>query len=300
MSGAPEAVAKLYPAREVVIGGEKVTVDDGTTEVKARWVALEDVVFPGDDSARHPDHPDLELELVVEKLSQSRGNVISPDEVLEQFGADAMRLYEMFIGPLEKAAPWSTDGIMGIYRFLQRTWRLVMHDNRDEPDRVRDVATGRGSENEAKLIARTIDGVTRDIEGLRFNTAISKLMILVRELGKNADARCARESVETLVLLLAPMAPHISEELWGELGHETTLAFEPWPVADEALLHDDTIMLVLQINGKKRDEILVPADASKEAIEAAALASEKVQKHLDGRDPKKVIVVPGRLVNIVG
>ena len=175
-----------------------------------------------------------------------------------------------------------------------------MHDNRDEPDRVRDFAAGRGSDDEAKLVARTIDGVTRDIEGLRFNTAISKLMILVRELGKGSDVGCSRESVETLVLLLAPMAPHIAEELWGELGHATTIAFEPWPTADEVLLHDDTIMLVLQINGKKRDEILVPADASNEAIEKVALASERVQKHLDGRDPKKVIVVPGRLVNIVG
>ena len=300
ISDAPDATAKLYPASAVVLGGEQATADDGKTEVKVRWVELSQVVFPGDDTARHPDHPDLELELVVEKMSKSRGNVISPDDVIDQFGADSVRLYEMFIGPLEKAAPWSTDGIMGIYRFLQRSWRLVMHDNRDEPDRVRDFAAGRGSDDEAKLVARTIDGVTRDIEGLRFNTAISKLMILVRELGKGSDVGCSRESVETLVLLLAPMAPHIAEELWGELGHATTIAFEPWPTADEVLLHDDTIMLVLQINGKKRDEILVPADASNEAIEKVALASERVQKHLDGRDPKKVIVVPGRLVNIVG
>jgi leucyl-tRNA synthetase len=312
VSDAPDATATRYAATEVVIGGEKVTASDGETEVKARWVELKDVVFPGDDTARHPDHPELELELVVEKMSKSRGNVISPDDVVGQFGADSMRLYEMFIGPLDKAAPWSTDGIMGIYRFLQRAWRLVMHDGRDEPDTVRDFSTGSGSaseggsgnrEEEAKLVAKTIDGVTRDFEGLRFNTAISKLMILVRELGKDskgAAATCSRESVETLVLLLAPMAPHIAEELWRELGHEDTLTFEPWPTADESLLHDDTVMLVLQINGKKRDEIQVPADSSKEAIEAVALASEKVQKHLDGRDPKKVIVVPGRLVNIVG
>ena len=183
-----------------------------------------------------------------------------------------------------------------------------MRDHRDAPDTVRDFTAGSGSEDEAKLVARTIDGVTRDIEGLRFNTAISKLMILVRDLGKNLNkdfnkdkgTTCARESAEAMVLLLAPMAPHIAEELWCELGHENTIAFAPWPKADEALLHDDTITLVLQINGKKRDEIQVPADASKEAIEKVALASEKVQKHLDGRDPKKVIVVPGRLVNIVG
>ena len=312
ISDAPDATAKHYSASEVVLGGEKVTTADGSTELKARWVELKNVVFPGGDTARHPDHPDLELELVVEKMSKSRGNVISPDDVIEQFGADSMRLYEMFIGPLDKAAPWSTEGIMGVFRFLQRAWRLVMRDHRDAPDTVRDFTAGSGSEDEAKLVARTIDGVTRDIEGLRFNTAISKLMILVRDLGKNLSkdfnkdfnkdkgTTCARESAEAMVLLLAPMAPHIAEELWRELGHENTIAFAPWPKADEALLHDDTITLVLQINGKKRDEIQVPADASKEAIEKVALASEKVQKHLDGRDPKKVIVVPGRLVNIVG
>ena len=312
ISDAPDATAKHYSASEVVLGREKVTTADGSTELKARWVELKNVVFLGDDTARHPDYPDLELELVVEKMSKSRGNVISPDDVIEQFGADSMRLYEMFIGPLDKAAPWSTEGIMGIFRFLQRAWRLVMRDHRDAPDTVRDFTAGSGSEDEAKLVARTIDGVTRDIEGLRFNTAISKLMILVRDLGKNLSkdfnkdfnkdkgTTCARESAEAMVLLLAPMAPHIAEELWRELGHENTIAFAPWPKADEALLHDDTITLVLQINGKKRDEIQVPADASKEAIEKVALASEKVQKHLDGRDPKKVIVVPGRLVNIVG
>ena len=163
--------------------------------------------------------------------------MISPDDVIEQFGADSMRLYEMFIGPLDKAAPWSTEGIMGVFRFLQRAWRLVMRDHRDAPDTVRDFTAGSGSEDEAKLVARTIDGVTRDIEGLRFNTAISKLMILVRDLGKNLNkdfnkdkgTTCARESAEAMVLLLAPMAPHIAEELWCELGHENTIAFAPWP-----------------------------------------------------------------------
>jgi leucyl-tRNA synthetase len=300
MSDTPDAKVKRYAASEVLIDGQKVTAAEGGVELKSRWVALKDVVFPGDDTARHPDHPELELELVIEKMSKSRGNVISPDEVIEQFGADSMRLYEMFLGPLDKAVPWSTDGMMGIFRFLQRTWRLVMQDNREAPDSVRDFAPGSGSAEEAKLVAKTIDGVTRDIEEMRFNTAISKLMILVRELGREDGGGCARDSVEALVLLLAPMAPHIAEELWSELGHETSLAYEPWPVLDESLLAEDSVTLVLQINGKKRDEIQVPADAAEETIEELALASEKVRKHLEGRDPKKVIVVPGRLVNIVG
>ncbi|MFT5443151.1 MAG: leucyl-tRNA synthetase, partial [Myxococcota bacterium] len=220
VSDAPDVAAKKYAASEVVVEGESVTSTETGDEVKARWVALKDVVFPGDDTARHPDHNDLELELVVEKMSKSRGNVISPDDVVGQYGADSMRLYEMFLGPLEKAAPWSTDGIMGIYRFLQRTWRLAMNDNRDEPDTVRDFVAGGGSADEPKLIAKAIDGVTRDIDEMRFNTAISKLMILVKELGKDGNAACSRESIEAVVLLLAPMAPHIAEELWRELGHE--------------------------------------------------------------------------------
>ncbi len=294
----PDIDAEIFAAKDAVVDGERVTAASDGRELKTRWVPLKDVVFPGDGSARHPEHEDLELELVVEKMSKSRGNVISPDEVIEQFGADSMRLYEMFIGPLDKAAPWSTDGIMGIYRFLQRTWRLVMDDNRDADDTIRELALGQGSEEEQRLVAKTIAGVTEDIDEMRFNTAISKLMVMVRDLG--GDTPPSRASIEALVLLLSPMAPHISEELWRELGHENTLAYEPWPEADEALLTEDTISLVLQVNGKKRDEIEVPADASKESIETLALASEKVQKHLDGRDPKKVVVVPGRLVNVVG
>jgi leucyl-tRNA synthetase len=206
----------------------------------------------------------------------------------------------MFIGPLDKAAPWSTEGIMGIFRFLQRTWRLVMNEDREGTDTVREFPEGRGGDEEAKLVAKTIDGVTRDIDELRFNTAISKLMVLVRDLSKDGAVSCSRDSVESLILLLAPMAPHIAEELWHELGHTETLSYETWPTADEALLSDDTITLVLQVNGKKRDELTVAADLPKDEIEALALASEKVQNHLAGRDPKKVIVVPGRLVNIVG
>ena len=292
--------AKIYPSSDVKVEAEAITALDDGREVKARWVALKDVVFKEDKSAWHPEHEGLELELVVEKMSKSRGNVISPDDVVGQFGADSMRLYEMFLGPLEKAAPWSTEGIMGIFRFLQRSWRLVMQEDDAGNDTVREFPSGGSSKEEAKLVARAIDGVTRDIDELRFNTAISKLMVLVRELSKDGAVSCSRESVEALILLLSPMAPHIAEDLWRALGHADTLCYEAWPTADASLLEDDTIKLVLQINGKKRDELTIAADLSKEEIEALALASEKVQNHLAGRDPKKVIVVPGRLVNIVG
>jgi leucyl-tRNA synthetase len=203
----------------------------------------------------------------------------------------------MFMGPLEKGAPWSTEGIQGVHRFLQKTWRtFVDEDAPGEP--VRELAGGPGSEDQQRLVAKTVDGVTRDCDALGFNTAISKLMVLLRDGGK--DEPWTRGMAETFVLMLSPMAPHLAEELWRKLGHAESLAYEKWPEADPALLVEDTITLAVQVNGKRRDEIQVPADASKETIEAAALASEKVQKFLEGRAPKKVIVVPGRLVNLVG
>ena len=237
------------------------------------------------------------LERVVEKMSKSKGNVINPDEVIREHGADSMRLYEMFIGPLEKAAPWSKEGIQGIDRFLQRAWRLF-HEDDEEKEIYRAPIDGAGTDEQRRLTAQTIAGVTEDLEAMRFNTAISKLMVFARDIAKGAPI--ARESAEVFTLLLAPMAPHLAEELWSLLGNVDTLAREPWPEADENLLVDDEITLVVQVNGKKRGEIRVPADSSNEVAQECALAVENVQKILDGREPKKVIVVPGRLVNIVG
>ena len=162
----------------------------------------------------------------------------------------------------------------------------------------RNSRTSRRSEAQQRLLARTIDGVTRDFETMGFNTAISKLMVFLRDGAK--DEPLSRGAAEAFVLLLSPMAPHLAEELWHKLGHAESLAYEPWPEADPALLVEDTITLAVQVNGKRRDEIQVAADADAAAVEAAALASEKVQKFLAGRTPKKVIVVPGRLVNVVG
>jgi leucyl-tRNA synthetase len=296
LSDQPDARPRAYSATQVVREGERVLAADDRRELKARWVPI-DAVRKRDGRAFHPAIEGLELEEVVEKMSKSRGNVISPDEVIAEYGADSMRLYEMFIGPLDKDAPWSTEGIQGVRRFLERVWRtLVDEDAEGEP--LRALAQGDGTPAQARLCARAIAGVTEDLEAMRFNTAISKLMVFTREVAR--EAPLPRRAAEALVLLLSPMAPHLGEELWQRLGHPKTLAYEPWPVADPALLVDEQLTLVVQVNGKKRDEIRVAAGAPEEAVREAALALESVRRHLDGRAPKKVIVVPGRLVNVVG
>ena len=292
----PGAKPRVYAASEVVHEGERVSAADDGRELKSRWVPLS-AVRRRDGHVYHPSIEGLELEEVVEKMSKSRGNVISPDEVIAEYGADAMRLYEMFIGPLDKDAPWSTEGIQGVRRFLERVWRTVL-DEETPGEPLRPLAPGDGTPEQARLTARVIAGVTEDLEAMRFNTAISKLMVYARDVVR--DAPLPRRAAEVLVLLTSPLAPHLGEELWQRLGHAKTLAYEPWPVADPALLVDETLTLVVQVNGKKRDEIRVAADAPEESVRAAALALESVRRHLDGRAPKKVIVVPGRLVNVVG
>jgi leucyl-tRNA synthetase len=281
----------------VRIDGETVVSVETGQEVKARWVRLEDIRRGEDGTPLHPDIEGLVLEEVTEKMSKSRGNVVSPDDVIERFGTDSMRLYEMFLGPLEKGAPWSDDAIPGMYRFLQRAYRLVV-DDREDAEKLADLADGDGTAEQQRLLARTVHGVTEDIEAMRFNTAISKLMVFARDI--NRDAPVSRSAAERFVLMLAPFAPHLSEELWKWLGHSESLAAEPWPQADESLLEEDVLTLAVQVNGKRRDEIEVPAGADEETIRQLALASPYVARHLEGREPKRVIVVPGRLVNVVG
>ncbi len=292
----PAVAANAYPASEVRVDGESaVTIAEGK-RVKERWVRADDVQRDASGRPVHPELSGLVLEEVTEKMSKSRGNVVSPDDVIERYGADSMRLYEMFLGPLDKGAPWSDEAIPGVYRFLQRAYQLLVEDA-DDGERLVELADGAGSPEQQRLTARAIHGVSEDIEAMRFNTAISKLMVYSREIAR--EQPLPREAAETFALLLAPFAPHLAEELWSRLGHAHSLAAEPWPSADPALLEEPTLTLAVQVNGKRRDEIEVPADADDAAIERAALASPAVARHLDGRKPKRVIVVPGRLVNIV-
>ncbi len=231
----------------------------------------------------------------VEKMSKSRLNVVNPDDVVAEYGADALRLYELFMGPLDAVKPWQTNGVEGVYRFLQRAHRLVVDDETNAlSPTLHDVAVSPAIE---KLVHRTIAKVTQDLEAMSFNTAISAMMILVNELiPLNPRPQSA---VERLTLLMAPFAPHLAEELWSRLGHAESLAYEAWPTFDPAQLVDATVELPVCVNGKVKERIEVPKDADQAAVEAVVRASEKVARALDGKPIKKVIFVPGKMVNLV-
>ncbi|MFQ5732694.1 MAG: leucine--tRNA ligase [Planctomycetaceae bacterium] len=232
-----------------------------------------------------------------EKMSKSRGNVINPDDVVEQYGADAFRMYEMFMGPLEQMKPWSTSGVEGVSRFIGRVWRMIVDDRADRLGLSVAVKDVEPTNDQLRVLHKTIKSVTDDIEKLSFNTAISRMMEFTNALTQ-FDVR-PRAVIEPFVLLLSPFAPHLAEELWAALGHEQTLAYEPWPEFDAALIAEETIEIPVQVNGKVRGKISVPAEADQAAMQAAAEADEVVRKHLDGKQVVKVIVVPGRLVNFV-
>ncbi len=243
------------------------------------------------------DAPEVRVDARAHKMSKSRGNVVNPDAVVAEYGADSLRLYEMFMGPLEAVKPWSMKGVEGVHRFLGRAWRMVVHYEAEDvvlDPRVRDVPP---TPEQAKVVARTIAAVGDDYEALHFNTAVSRLMEFVNAFTA-ADVR-PKSAMETFALLLAPMAPHLAEELWSLLGHESTLAYEPWPTFDPALLKDEEIEIPVQILGKLRAKITVPADADAQTVEAAARGDARVASLLDGKTVRKVIVVPGKLINFV-
>jgi leucyl-tRNA synthetase len=202
----------------------------------------------------------------------------------------------MFLGPLAKAAPWQTDGIAGVHRFLARAHRLVFEEA-ERADRVRALPSGPGTPEQRRLLARTIAAVTRDVEALEFNTAIATLMVFARDVER--EAPISRGAARSFVLLLAPFAPHLAEELWRALGHAESLAREPWPEADVALLVEDEVEIAVQVSGKLRGRVRVPAGADAETARRIALAEPNVRRHVGEAEPRKVIYVPGRLVNLV-
>ena len=228
------------------------------------------------------------------KMSKRWGNVVNPDDVIDRFGADALRLYEMFLGPLETMKPWNTSGVDGITRFLDRVWRLCVDEDGAPSRGLADVEPDPAT---ARLVHQTVKKVTEDIEGLKFNTAIAQMMVLVNELTRLE--RRPRVSIEALVLVLAPFAPHIGEELWRRLGHPESLAREPWPTWDPAQALAETVTVAVQVNGKLRATLELPRGASRETAHEAALADERIRRHLEGVAVRKVIHVPDKLLNLV-
>lgn len=231
------------------------------------------------------------------KMSKSRGNVINPDDVVREFGADSMRLFEMFMGPLEATKPWSTKGIEGLNRFLRRTWRLVIDEDTGELNKK--IVEDHDDVLIIKLLNKTIKKVTDDIEDgdMKFNTAISYLMIFVNELYK--VEKFSREAIEKFILLLSPFAPHISEELWCRLGNRPSIQNVPWPSYDPELVKEDVVTLVFQVNGKIRSKQEMEFDTDEKALEDAALDNENVKKHILGKQIVKIITVKNKMVNIV-
>jgi leucyl-tRNA synthetase len=220
-------------------------------------------------------------------MSKSRGNVVNPDEFIEAYGADSLRLYEMFMGPLDQAKPWQTSGIQGMRRFV---------------DRVYSVATGSLSDGDGDLetrkwVHRTIKKVTLDIEALRFNTAISAMMVLTNHLMTLKPP--PRTAVEVLVRLISPFAPHLAEELWSALAHPPPIVDHEWPGYDEALTVDEVIELAVQVNGRVRGRIELPRDADSQRAQQLAVADPNVKKHMAGKTLKKFIYVPGRIANLI-
>ncbi|AIQ60345.1 leucine--tRNA ligase [Paenibacillus borealis] len=229
-----------------------------------------------------------------EKMSKSRGNVINPDEIVEAYGADTLRVYEMFMGPLEATKPWNEKGVEGIHRFLSRVWRLFVNEDGSLSAKI--TADG-GTDEFKRTWHKTLKKVTEDFESLRFNTAISQLMIFINDAYKQESL--STEAAEQFVQMLSPLAPHIAEELWQLLGHEGSISYVAWPAYDEAWTVDAEVEIVVQVNGKIVQRALIPLDMAQQEMQDHALALPNVQAAVEGKTVRKIIAVPGKLVNIV-
>ncbi len=249
------------------------------------------------DSVVLVDNAEIRVDSRAHKMSKSRGNVVNPDAIVQDYGADSLRLYEMFMGPLEATKPWSMSGVNGVRSFLDRVWRLIINPRDDEMilnEAIQDIEP---TEEQLRVVHRTIEAVTHDLDHLEFNTAIARMMEFVNYFTKQSVR--PRKAMESLLVMLAPFAPHICEELWQILGHDRSLAYEDWPVFDEALTRDETVVVPVQVGKKVRARIKVPADCEREQLEAIARAEPTIAALLESKEILKVIVVPGRMVNFV-
>ncbi|TVZ52851.1 leucine--tRNA ligase [Dokdonia sp. Hel_I_53] len=276
----------------------------------SRWLPeLENAIFIDDEgNVAKVDSDKFTASREVEKMSKSKYNVVNPDEICEQYGADTLRMYEMFLGPLEQAKPWNTAGITGVHSFLKKFWKLyhnyVPQDKKEETKQVPQeeaefyISEAGASKDSLKTLHKTIKKVEEDIENFSFNTSVSTFMIAVNEL--NAQKCTSREVLEPLAILIAPYAPHIAEELWNKLGHTESISEAAFPVFDASHLVESSKNYPISFNGKMKFTLELPLDMSKDEIEKTVMAHEKTQMYLNGREPKKVIIVPGKIVNIVG
>jgi len=302
----PEPFGKLVN-QGMILGEMEFT---GYRSAKGGWVSAEkrqasDIAakIPADQVEKQGEHfvlrdaPKIRVESRAYKMSKSRGNVVNPDQVVREFGADSLRLYEMFMGPLEATKPWSTTGVSGVRGFLDRCWRLVVDERADEIALAPQVCDDPPTDAQLREIHRCIDKVTRDVEALSFNTAIARMMEFVN-FCTPLDRR-PRAILEPFVTILSPFAPHLAEELWEILGRQAPVSLAAWPAIEAKWLVDDTVEIPVQIQGKLRGRVVVPAGADVEALKAAAAADPKIAEQLAGKRIAKVVAVPGRLVNFV-
>jgi len=302
----PEPFGRLVN-QGMILGEMEFT---GYRSAKGGWVSAErrsaedaPARVPADQVEKHGEHfvlrdaPNVRVESRAYKMSKARGNVVNPDSVVRDFGADSLRLYEMFMGPLEATKPWSTAGVSGVRGFLDRCWRLVVDDRADDLALAPQVVDAPPTDDQLRELHRTIDKVTRDIRSLSFNTAIARMMEFVNFC--TPLERRPRALLEPFVVLLAPFAPHLAEELWELLGRSAPVSLASWPRAEERWLHDESVEIPVQIQGKLRGRVVVPAAADAEAMKAAAAADPKIAEQLAGKRIAKVVAVPGRLVNFV-
>ncbi len=274
--------------------GEFVSSTSLVGDEEAVKLTEEDVVKQGAGFVLK-SNPQIAIDARSFKMSKSRGNVVNPDEIIENYGADSLRLYEMFLGPLEDSKPWNTSGIEGVSRFLKKIWREYVE--RDGTISKKIGADAKESENFLKILNETIKKVDADIEGLRFNTAISQMMICLNALQK--EEKISVDSAKRFLQLVAPFAPHIAEEIWAKFGEKKSIIFAPFPVCNDALLQTNTVKIAIQVNGKLRAEMQIAKDANKDDVLAQAKALDGVKRHIEGKQIVKEIYVPAKIVNIV-
>ena len=275
--------------------GELRDVESGN-QVTAQTVEPDAVVKQGDRFVLK-EHTDIEIESRAYKMSKSRGNVVNPDLIVRDYGADALRLYEMFMGPIEATKPWSMAGVHGVRNFLDRVWRMIVDDEAEKTRLSARVSGDEPTEEQQRVLHKTIDAVTRDLEQMRFNTAIARMMEFVNFFTRQSTR--PKRIMESFTKLLSPYAPHIAEELWQVLGHGESLAYEPWPGADPKWLKDDTVEIPVQVGGRVRAKLTVPADISRDDLADAARNEPRIAPWLKDKEIVKTVVVPGRLVNFV-